>query len=102
MNHKKVKFNLGGTFLMAIMGALFPFLVQVVKVRGDFTSVETYHYFLLALASFCFFLAYQIVKRMNVPRKTDNFYLTVLGVYLLVFIVIGLVSMIVLAATGQM
>jgi len=90
MSPKKTKFNLGWTFLIATIGSSVPLIRNLIEVNGDFTKVDSHHYILLIVAAGSFYLAYQIVKRMNIHEKTESFYLSIIGVYFLIFMSVSL------------
>jgi len=93
----KPKWNLLTTFLIAVIGSIMPLIRNLFSVNGGITAVESHNYFLVGAAVISFFLAYQVVNHMSIPkRNTQSFYLSILGVHFIIHIVIGLVSVMVL------
>jgi hypothetical protein len=84
MKQKKAKLNLGTTFLIATIGAIIPLIVNLFEVNGNFSEVDFQQYYLIAVAFISFFLSFQIVNKINVPKETESYYLSILGVHFII------------------
>lgn len=97
MKQKKSKFNLGTIFLLATIGAIIPLIRNLFEMNGNFSAVDFQYYYLIAVAFISFFLSFQIVNNMNITKKTDSYYLSILGVHLIITVFFILFTTIVFA-----
>lgn len=90
----KNKLNFGTVFFISITGSVMPLIRELFRVGWDFTAVENHLYSLFALGLTSFFLAFQIVEKMQITKKYDSYYLSILGVHFMITTVLMLLVVI--------
>lgn len=93
------KWNLPSVFIIATVGNLIPLLRELYEAGGNFSNVNPRYYYLIAMSVIGFSIAYHIVNNMAISKKTDSFYLSLLGVNFLVNMILLLFASVVLALT---
>lgn len=91
------KWNLFSVFIIATAGNLFPLFRELYNAGGVFSDVSPLYYYLIAMSVIGFSIAYYIVNKLAISKKTDSFYLSLLGVNFLVTIILLLFISVLLA-----
>lgn len=87
MKQKKSKLNLGTTFLIATIGTILPLIRNLFEANGNLSAVDYQYYYLFAIACISFFLSFQVANNLKITKKTDAYYLSILGLHF-IFIVL--------------
>lgn len=99
MKRRKIHWNLPSVFLISTVGNTTPLIRELYSANWNLMAVDHSYYYLIAMSVIGFFIAYQIVTNMTIPKKTDSFYLSLLGVNFLINVILFLIVSIILAIT---
>ncbi|PRY76196.1 hypothetical protein [Alkalibacterium olivapovliticus] len=99
MKKGKSNWNLPSVFVIATLGNISPLIRELINANWRFSAVHYSYYILIAMSFTAFFIAYQIVTNMAIPRKTLSFYLSLLGVNFLMNMILLLIVSVIMAIT---
>ena len=79
-----------------------PLIRNLIQVNWNFSAVEHQNYYLFGVALISFFIAFQIVERMKISKKTESYYLSILGVYFLITVMFILLVAVIAAIVSYL
>lgn len=91
MREKQTRWNLLLVFLVAVTGNIVPVIRELHGVGWIVSEVSPHYFYLLVMSLLGFFIAFQIVRYMKIPKQTTSFYLSLLGVNFLINMVLILI-----------
>lgn len=97
MNSKKTSLNLPGTLLIAIIGGTMPLIRNLFEVSWNFRKVEMHNYILMGLSVIGVFIAYLLANKISLHKGTDSYYLSILGIYFILTMLMMLLISVIMA-----
>lgn len=88
MKKNQSKLKIVATFFIVMIGSVISIFRELFTVGWNISKIESHNYLIFFLGLISFFISFQIIKRMNITKKQDEYYLSILGVHFITMMVL--------------